>query len=88
MTSDQIADKADKVNTTRVKNHNGETGETKGTAAEKHRPPCEFCGKPSKNVFFAAFVCDSELCINKARDARGGPAGHKKDPGKWLEQNK
>ena len=51
-------------------------------------PPCEICGKPSKNVFFATYLCDSEECINKAREARGGPAGHKKDPKKWLEENK
>ena len=40
--------------------------------------PCEFCGKPSTNVVFAAFVCDSEECIEKARIARGGPGGHLK----------
>lgn len=54
----------------------------------KSRPPCQFCGKPSKNVMFAAYVCGSEGCLNKAMDERGGPAGHKKDPNKWLEENK
>ena len=33
--------------------------------------PCEFCGKPSTNVVFAAFVCDDPECIEKARIARG-----------------
>ena len=37
--------------------------------------PCEFCGKPSTNVVFAAFVCDDPECIEKARIARGGPGG-------------
>jgi len=55
---------------------------------DKERPKCQFCGKPSTNFLFAAFICDSEDCINKAMDARGGPAGHKKDPKKWLEENK
>jgi hypothetical protein len=38
---------------------------------------CQFCGKPSTNILFAAFVCDSEECINQAYDQRGGPGGHK-----------
>jgi hypothetical protein len=54
----------------------------------RKRPPCQFCGKPSTNVLFATYVCDSEDCIDKAREARGGPAGHKKDPKRWMEQNK
>ncbi len=53
----------------------------------KNKPSCQFCGRPAKNVYFAAFVCDSEVCINKAMDARGGPAGHMKDPKKWLREN-
>ena len=73
-------------------NNKNSTGQTRNntveTAGKKQWPPCEFCGKPSKNVFFAAYVCSSEACINKAMEARGGPAGHKKDPSKWLEQNK
>lgn len=40
--------------------------------------PCEFCGKPSTNVVFAAFVCEDPECIEKARIARGGPGGHLK----------
>jgi len=40
--------------------------------------PCQFCGKPSKNFVFAAFVCDDETCIEKARVERGGPGGHMK----------
>lgn len=39
---------------------------------------CEFCNKKSKNVVFAAFVCDDPECIEKARVMRGGPGGHMK----------
>lgn len=39
---------------------------------------CEFCGKKSTNVVFAAFVCDDSECLEKARLARGGPGGHMK----------
>jgi hypothetical protein len=39
---------------------------------------CQFCGKNSTNFVYAAFVCDSTECIEKAREARGGPAGHMK----------
>ena len=80
MTSDQKGKNKDITGHTR--NNLGEI------AGKKPRPACEFCGKPSKNVFFAAYVCSSEECINKAMEARGGPAGHKKNPSKWLEQNK
>lgn len=38
---------------------------------------CVFCGKPAENFLFASFVCDSDICINKARDVRGGPGGHR-----------
>ena len=37
---------------------------------------CEFCGMQAANFLFAAFVCDSGECIEKARDRRGGPGGH------------
>ena len=37
---------------------------------------CEFCGKPCKNIVFAAFVCDDPECLEKAYVARGGPGGH------------
>lgn len=37
---------------------------------------CEFCGKPCKNIVYAAFVCDDPQCIERARVARGGPGGH------------
>ncbi len=40
--------------------------------------PCEFCGKKSTNVVYAAFVCNDPECIEKARIARGGPGGHMK----------
>jgi hypothetical protein len=38
---------------------------------------CEYCGKQATNFLFAAFLCDSEECIEKARLARGGPGGHR-----------
>ncbi len=37
---------------------------------------CEFCGKQAENFLFAAFVCGSDECIEKARLVRGGPGGH------------
>ena len=37
---------------------------------------CEFCGKPCKNIVFAAFVCDDPECLEKAYQAHGGPGGH------------
>lgn len=39
---------------------------------------CQFCGKPSTNFVYAAFVCDAVECIEQAREERGGPAGHMK----------
>lgn len=39
---------------------------------------CEICGKPAMHYLFAQFVCDSEDCILKARERRGGPGGHQK----------
>jgi len=41
---------------------------------------CQVCGRPAKRYLFAAFVCDDEACIEKARMERGGPGGHKKKP--------
>jgi hypothetical protein len=38
---------------------------------------CAFCGKQAENFLFAAFLCDSDECIEKARKVRGGPAGHR-----------
>ena len=38
---------------------------------------CEFCGKKATNYLFASFVCESNDCIQKAMDRRGGPGGHK-----------
>jgi hypothetical protein len=52
------------------------------------KPQCQYCGKASTKVMFAAYLCDSEECENRAYDDRGGPAGHKKDPKKWIERNK
>ncbi len=40
---------------------------------------CEFCGKQAENFLFAAFVCSSDDCIDKAREVRGGPGGHIKE---------
>jgi len=37
---------------------------------------CQFCGKQAKQSAFAAFVCESEECVDKAREERGGPGGH------------
>lgn len=37
---------------------------------------CQFCGKQAVHFLFAAFVCDDEECIEKARFERGGPGGH------------
>jgi hypothetical protein len=38
---------------------------------------CEICGSQAENFLFAAFVCESEECIEEARERRGGPGGHK-----------
>ncbi|UCE91110.1 MAG: hypothetical protein JSV90_06725 [Methanobacteriota archaeon] len=39
---------------------------------------CRICGRPATRFLFATFVCDDEVCIEKARIERGGPGGHKK----------
>lgn len=39
---------------------------------------CRFCGRQAKHFAFAAFVCDREECMEKARIERGGPGGHMK----------
>jgi hypothetical protein len=39
---------------------------------------CQFCGRTSTNFVYAAFVCDDDECIEKARIERGGPGGHMK----------
>lgn len=39
---------------------------------------CQFCGRQAKYFAFAAFVCDDEKCMEKARIERGGPGGHMK----------
>ncbi|HJX04391.1 MAG TPA: hypothetical protein VJ489_01085 [Thermoplasmata archaeon] len=39
---------------------------------------CQICRKPAKHFLFATFVCDDEVCIQKARKQRGGPGGHQK----------
>ena len=43
---------------------------------EDHK--CQFCGAAAVNFAFAAFVCGSDECIEKARAERGGPGGHMK----------
>jgi hypothetical protein len=40
---------------------------------------CQICGKPAKYFQFAAFICESEECMEKAMEERGGPAGHIKE---------
>ena len=39
---------------------------------------CQFCGRTAKYFAFAAFVCDSDECMEKAKEERGGPGGHMK----------
>lgn len=39
---------------------------------------CQFCGRQAKQYAFAAFVCESEECVDRAREERGGPGGHMK----------
>jgi len=39
---------------------------------------CQFCGKKAKQFCFAAFICESQECVDKAREERGGPGGHMK----------
>jgi len=41
---------------------------------EKER--CQFCGRQAKYFAFAAFVCEREECMERARIERGGPGGH------------
>lgn len=53
---------------------------------------CEYCGKPCKNIVYAAFVCDDPECLEKARIDRGagrtyeekgrGKAHHPRRPGR------
>ena len=45
---------------------------------------CQFCGKTATNFVFAAFVCGSDECIEKARIERGGPGGHMKRKAQGL----
>jgi hypothetical protein len=52
----------------------------------KQGEKCQVCGEPATRFLFAAFVCDDEECIEKARMERGGPGGHKKrDMSKLLK---
>jgi hypothetical protein len=37
---------------------------------------CRYCGEQASQFLFAQFVCEKDDCINKAREERGGPAGH------------
>ncbi|MCL2607584.1 MAG: hypothetical protein FWD92_03400 [Methanomassiliicoccaceae archaeon] len=52
---------------------------------EDHK--CQFCGKAAENFAFAAFVCDSVECIEKAKSERGGPGGHMKRRSPILPDN-
>lgn len=50
---------------------------------------CEICGKPATHFLFATFLCDCEECIQKAREQRGGPGGHRKqEMFDWRRVNK
>ena len=40
---------------------------------------CQVCGGPAKQFVFAAFLCNNEDCVEKARLERGGPGGHMKN---------
>ncbi len=50
----------------------------RGRAMDFEKYECQFCGRPAKQYVFAAFCCDSEECVDKAREERGGPGGHMK----------
>ena len=45
---------------------------------------CQFCGRTATNFVFAAFVCDSDDCVEAARKERGGPGGHMKRKAQGL----
>jgi hypothetical protein len=49
---------------------------------------CQFCGKPAKQFVFAAFCCESEDCVDKARLERGGPGGHMKHKKDFMDLGK
>ena len=57
---------------------------TMGDWIEKEK--CQFCEKQAKRFIFAAFVCDSEECLEEARKERGGPGGHQAK--KWAMEKK
>ena len=40
---------------------------------------CQVCGGQAKQFVFAAYLCSSEECVEKARLERGGPGGHMKN---------
>ena len=45
---------------------------------------CQFCGKQATQFVFAAFCCQDEICVEKARNERGGPGGHMKRKAQGL----
>ena len=47
---------------------------------------CQFCGAPAKYFQFAAFISESNECMEKAMTERGGPAGHKKRKLEMMQQ--
>jgi hypothetical protein len=47
---------------------------------------CAFCTMPATRFFFSFFVCDSEVCLEKARAAQGGPAGHWREKAEAVEE--
>jgi hypothetical protein len=40
---------------------------------------CKYCQEQASQFLFAQFVCEKDDCISKAREERGGPAGHMLD---------
>ncbi len=51
---------------------------TPGPGMDFEKYECQFCGRPAKQYVFAAFCCESEGCVDQAREERGGPGGHMK----------
>jgi hypothetical protein len=48
-------------------------------AMDIEKEKCQVCGRPAKQFVFAAYLCGSEDCVEKARSERGGPGGHMKN---------
>jgi hypothetical protein len=48
-------------------------------AMDIEKEKCQVCGGQAKQFVFAAFLCNNEDCVEKARLERGGPGGHMKN---------